>query len=113
MKGTDWQFVALGAFYGSDTSDMLLRSSTGGFEVYDISNNLITNAAFLGSVGTNWQVMGFGDFSSPAAILPSFRTPDVLRTKPGWLLLKRLPTGSSRPPRYAPVQELFLLGPPL
>jgi hypothetical protein len=63
--GTDWQFSTLGGFFGSDTTDMLLRNSnTGGFEVYDISNNLITNAAFLGTVGLNWQVMGFGNFSS-------------------------------------------------
>jgi uncharacterized protein (DUF2141 family) len=63
--GTDWKFVGLGGFYGSDTTDMLLRSSTtGGFEVYDISNNQITGAAFLGAVGMDWQVMGFGNFSS-------------------------------------------------
>src|SRR5262245_53145349 len=62
--GTNWQFVGLGGFYGSDTSDMLLRNSTGGFEVYDVSNNSITNASFLGTVGMNWQVMGFGNFSS-------------------------------------------------
>jgi hypothetical protein len=63
--GTDWKFVGLGGFNGSDTTDMLLRSaSTGGFEVYDISNNNITNAASLGAVGSNWQVMGFGNFSS-------------------------------------------------
>jgi enterochelin esterase-like enzyme len=63
--GTDWQFSTLGSFFGSDTTDLLLRNSnTGGFEVYDISNNLITNAAFLGVVGLNWQVMGFGNFSS-------------------------------------------------
>jgi len=44
---------------------MLLRSaSTGGFEVYDIANNNITGAAFLGTVGMDWQVMGFGNFSS-------------------------------------------------
>jgi hypothetical protein len=44
---------------------MLLRnSSTGGFEVYDISNNNITGAAFLGAVGLDWQVLGFGNFSS-------------------------------------------------
>jgi hypothetical protein len=44
---------------------MLLRNSgTGGFEVYDISNNNITNAAFLGNVGLDWQVLGFGNFSS-------------------------------------------------
>jgi murein DD-endopeptidase MepM/ murein hydrolase activator NlpD len=63
--GTDWQFVGLGGFFGSDTADMLLRSATtGGFEVYDISNNNITGAAVLGTVGMDWQVMGFGDFSS-------------------------------------------------
>jgi hypothetical protein len=44
---------------------MLLRNSkTGGFEVYDISNNNITNAGFLGNVGLDWQVMSFGNFSS-------------------------------------------------
>ena len=49
---------------------MLLRnSSTGGFEVYDINNNNnnnnnITGAAFLGAVGLDWQVLGFGNFSS-------------------------------------------------
>jgi len=65
--GTDWKFVGLGGFFGSDTADMLLRnSSTGGFEVYDISNNNITGAAFLGTVGLNWQVMGFGDFNGDA-----------------------------------------------
>jgi hypothetical protein len=37
--GTDWAFVTLGGFFGTDTTDMLLRSSTtGGFEVYDIAN---------------------------------------------------------------------------
>jgi hypothetical protein len=62
--GTDWQFSSLGGFFGSDTTDMLLRNSAGAFEVYDISNNNITNAASLGTVGTNWQVTGFGNFSS-------------------------------------------------
>jgi hypothetical protein len=63
--GTDWAFVTLGGFFGSDTTDMLLRNSkTGGFEFYDISNNNITNAGFLGNVGLDWQVMGFGNFSS-------------------------------------------------
>src|SRR5262249_15848539 len=57
--GTDWGFVTLGGFFGSDTTDMLLRNSkTGGFEVYDISNNNITNAGFLGNVGLDWRVMG-------------------------------------------------------
>src|SRR2546427_735709 len=33
--GTNWAFVTLGSFFGSDTTDMLFRNgSTGGFEVY-------------------------------------------------------------------------------
>src|SRR5204862_7779890 len=63
--GNDWTFVGLGGFFGSDTTDMILRNSnTGGFQVYDISNNNITNSAFLGAVGMDWQVTGFGNFSS-------------------------------------------------
>ena len=63
--GTDWRFVTLAGFFGNDTTDMLLRNArSGGFEVYDISNNNITRAAFLGNVGLDWQVMGFGNFSS-------------------------------------------------
>jgi ELWxxDGT repeat protein len=62
--GTDWGFVTLGGFNGSDTSDMLLRNAnSGGFQVYDITND-ITGSAFLGNVGLNWQAMGFGNFSS-------------------------------------------------
>src|SRR5207245_3288689 len=46
------------------SSDLLLRNSkTGGFEVYDIGNNNITNAAALGTVGLDFQVAGFGDFN--------------------------------------------------
>jgi hypothetical protein len=46
-------------------TDMVLRNaSTGAFEVYDISNNQITNAVSMGAVGLNWQVGGFGNFSS-------------------------------------------------
>jgi hypothetical protein len=63
--GTDWAFVTLGGFCGSDTSDMMLRNSTtGAFQVYDVSNNNITGSAALGTVGLNWQVAGFGNFSS-------------------------------------------------
>jgi hypothetical protein len=63
--GTEWAFVTLGGFSGSDTSDMLLRNSTtGAFQVYDISNNNITGSATLGTVGLNWEVAGFGNFSS-------------------------------------------------
>ena len=48
----------------ANETDMLLRdANTGNFEVYDISNNQVTNAAALGDVGLNWKVAGFGDFS--------------------------------------------------
>jgi hypothetical protein len=43
---------------------MLLRNSnTGGLEVYDIANNQITNAAFIGNVGVDWRFSGVGNFS--------------------------------------------------
>jgi len=39
---------------------MVLRNTkTGEFEVYDISNNMVTGAASLGSVGLDWQLGGF------------------------------------------------------
>src|SRR5204862_2764093 len=62
--GTAWTFVTLGGFFGSDTTDMMLRNSTtGAFQVYDIRDNNITNAAALGTVGLNWQLAGVGDFN--------------------------------------------------
>jgi probable HAF family extracellular repeat protein len=66
--GTDWQFVGLGGFFGSDTSDLLLRNSkTGGLEVYDINNNQITGAAFLGTVGLEWQYAGIAPVHAAGA----------------------------------------------
>ena len=63
--GSQGQVAGLGSFFGTDTSDMLLRNSNSGlFDVYDISNNTITNAADVGQVGLEWSVSGFGDFSS-------------------------------------------------
>jgi hypothetical protein len=38
---------------------MLMRNSTtGAFEVYDISHNAITSAASMGAVGLEWTVAG-------------------------------------------------------
>jgi hypothetical protein len=62
--GTDWQFAGLGRFFGSDTTDMILRNgNTGAFELYDIVNNTITSAANLGTVGLDWQVAGVAPVS--------------------------------------------------
>jgi hypothetical protein len=47
-----------------DTTDMLLRNATtGAFEIYEISDNNVTNAAALGTVGLDFQLAGFGDFN--------------------------------------------------
>ena len=52
-------------FDGSDASDIIMRSGTSGaFEIYDISNNNITNSVAMGQVGLEWTVSGFGNFSS-------------------------------------------------
>jgi hypothetical protein len=46
------------------TSDMIMYNTrTGGLEVYDISNNQITGAAFLGFIRLELQVAGFGPFN--------------------------------------------------
>jgi len=58
----NWQIVGFGNF-GSvpGQTDMLMRNTTtGGFQVYNIANNQITGSAFLGTVGLDWQVAGFG-----------------------------------------------------
>jgi hypothetical protein len=63
--GNEWQFVALAGFFGNNPSDMVFRNvNTGGFEVYNLSNNNITNSALLGNVGLDWQVIGFGNFGA-------------------------------------------------
>jgi hypothetical protein len=62
--GAAVQAVGLGGFHGSDTSDMMVRNTGGALAVYDVSDNNITGAGFLGQVGTAWQVAGYGDFSS-------------------------------------------------
>jgi hypothetical protein len=43
---------------------VLRNSGTGAFQVYDISNNAIVASSSLGTVGSNWQFAGFGNFSS-------------------------------------------------
>jgi hypothetical protein len=61
----NWQVGAFGNFSSLGESDMVMRNtSTGGLEVYDIANNQITNAAFLGTVGLDWQIIGAGNFNS-------------------------------------------------
>jgi hypothetical protein len=46
----------------------LRNTSTGGFEVDNISNNNITNATALGTVGLNFQVAGFAADPPTAAM---------------------------------------------
>jgi len=44
----------------------LLRNvNTGGLEVYDIANNQITGAAFMGTVGLDWQFAGVAPVHGP------------------------------------------------
>src|SRR5262249_46426678 len=62
--GSDWGFVTLGNFILDDPSDMLLRNSTSGeFRTYDVVDNNVIDSTSLGTVGLNWQVMGFGIFA--------------------------------------------------
>ena len=46
---------------------MLRNSTTGGLEVYNINNNQITGAAFLGTVGLDWQFSGIAPIHAAGA----------------------------------------------
>jgi hypothetical protein len=52
----------------SGETDLLLRNvNTGGLEVYDIANNRLTGAAFLGTIGLDWQYAGIAPIHAPGA----------------------------------------------
>jgi hypothetical protein len=49
-------------------SDVVMRNkNTGGLELYDIANNQITGAAFIGTVGLDWQFAGIAPIEAPGA----------------------------------------------
>ena len=43
---------------------MMLRNNTGALQIYNISNNRITNSVSMGTVGTDWQFSGVGNFGN-------------------------------------------------
>ena len=57
--------MGFGNFSSFGETDMILRNANnGGVEVYDIRNNQIIGANFMGAVGLDWQFSGVGNFSS-------------------------------------------------
>jgi len=69
MVGLDWQILGVGNFSSMPgETDMIMRNkTTGGLLVYDIANNQITNAVFLGTVGLEWQFAGVAPVHGPGA----------------------------------------------
>jgi hypothetical protein len=65
--GLDWQFSGVGNFSAvPGESDLLLRNTfNGGLEVYNIANDQIVGAAFLGAVGLDWQFAGVAPAHGP------------------------------------------------
>jgi hypothetical protein len=65
----DWQILGVGNFSSTPgETDMIMRNnSTGGMLVYEIANNQITNVAFLGTVGLDWQFAGVAPVHGPGA----------------------------------------------
>jgi hypothetical protein len=58
--------MGFGDFSSRNEGDMLLRNvNTGGLMLYDIANNQITGAFFLGNVGLDWQFAGVGPIKGP------------------------------------------------
>jgi hypothetical protein len=71
--GLDWQIggqdgfgntSSIGNFSSKGEADMILRNGKTGALEYDIANNQITNAFALATVGTDWFIVGTGNFSS-------------------------------------------------
>ena len=62
-------FSGIGNFSGvPGETDLLLRNSkNGGLELYDINNNQLTGAAFIGTVGLDWQFAGIAPVHSAGA----------------------------------------------
>ena len=67
--GLEWQIIGFGNFSSiPGETDMIMRNSrTGGLEVYDISNNQVTGAAFIGTVGLDWLFAGIAPVHGPGA----------------------------------------------
>src|SRR5207253_10774362 len=61
--GQGWQLAGFN-INGAETDMILRNTSTGGIEVYDITYDFPARIVFLGTVGTEWQIVGFGNFSS-------------------------------------------------
>jgi len=67
-----WQFAGFGDFSGNfngniPETDMIMSNANNGLlQVFDIQNNRIIGNNTLGQVGTNWTIVGVGDFSSVA-----------------------------------------------
>ena len=62
----NWQVAGFGNFSSLGETDMMLRNTNnGGFQIYDINDNQVTDAASMGTVGLEWQVAGFGNFTAP------------------------------------------------
>jgi hypothetical protein len=58
--GREWTPSGFGHFSsnGGETDMLMRNSNTGGLELYDISNNQITDAHFLGTIGLDWHFAG-------------------------------------------------------
>jgi|SRR5438270_5268262 hypothetical protein len=60
VVGLDWKVLAFGNFSSRPgVTDMIMRNSNnGGMVIYDINNNQVTSARFIGAVGLDWQFAG-------------------------------------------------------
>ena len=56
----NWLVMGFGDFNNrpGETDMILPNANNGGVEVYDISNNQIIGAAFMGTLDLNWQFAG-------------------------------------------------------
>jgi hypothetical protein len=62
----DWKPLAFGNFSSRPgATDMIMRNAnSGGMVIYDINNNQVTSAYFIGAVGLDWQFAGVAPVSA-------------------------------------------------
>jgi hypothetical protein len=64
-----------------ETVLLLRNSKLGGLEVYNIANNQLTGAAFIGTVGLDWQFAGIAPIHAAGASVSYCATSIAVRSR--------------------------------
>ena len=72
-----------GDFNGDGRDDLLWRNDNGTFTTWQMNGHTVQANVFVGSIGTNWHLVGTGDFNGDLSDICSGAT------TPAWSLFGR------------------------